>query len=1263
MKKTIYFFLNNRIFVWLLMGIIIALGLAISPFSPQRDGAINKVSVDAIPDIGDNQQIVYTKWAGRSPQDIEDQVTYPLTTTLLGIPGVKTVRSASAFGFSTINVIFKDKVDYYWSRTRIIEKLNALTPNTLPEGVKPTLGPDATGLGQVFWYTLEGKDSKGNNTGGWDLAELRSIQDYIIKYSLMSTQGVSEVASIGGFVKEYHIDLNQEAMRAYNISLNQIIKAVKNSNIDVGAQTMEINRAEYFIRGLGYIKNLDDLENALVTNGKNQVPIYLKQVAHLSLGPANRRGILDKNGTEAVGGVVVARFGANPMEVLQNLKKKIETLSPTLPTKTLSDGTISKITIEPFYDRSKLIQETLYTLKDALYLEILITILVVVIMLRNLKTSVIISTLLPLSILIVFIAMRYFGITANIVSLSGIAIAIGTLVDIGIVLVENLIKHIHYPENRDKRWFDVVWLSTNEVGSAIITSISTTIVSFIPVFSLQAAEGKLFHPLAFTKTFALLGALMVALFILPTISYYFFKNEFEKKALKKKQGLFIAGLLIGLTIGVWISPISFLWSIPTLILAIFYILKALYPNYDKKLSQILQVLVIVMITVLLALAWNPLGYQHSRLSNIFFVAILIFFVMGGFKLFERYYPNILRWCLKHKKRFLTIPLTLVLIAFLTWQGFESTLGALFSNMSKVQHSTVYQSLKHYFPGIGSEFMPSLDEGDFLLMPTSMPHSGVQENRRVLQQLDIRTNQIPEVDGVLGKAGRIHSALDPAPLSMYENIIHYKDEYSRNNHGEVLRYKVDKNQRFMLRDSTTVSKDSAYAIPLSHFIEIQSGGEPVRQWRQKIHSKEDIWHEITHATRLPGVTSAPKLQPIETRIIMLQTGMRAAIGIKILGNQLDSIQSFGLSLEKVLQKMPHVVPSSVFADRIVGKPYLLVDWDRQQLAQYGMSIGEAQKQLEIGLGGVPLGKSVEGRERYDIRIRYNRDDRQDAESIKHLLISNSRGKLYPIGQLAKIRYKAGPQMIKSEDGFLIGYVIFDVQKGISEGEAVALTQKLLNKQIENHQLHIPYGIHYKFSGNYENQERASKRLAIAIPVCLILILLILYLQFHSIGTALMVFSSITVAFSGAFILIGLYSASGFLDIHVFGIHLSEIFQVHPINLSIAVWVGFIALFGISTDDGVLLATYLDQSFEKRKPKNIEEIHQAIVMAGRKRIRPALMTTATTILALFPVITSTGRGSDIMLPMSIPSIGGMAIALIAVFIVPVLYGWRAERKLKK
>ena len=553
LNKSIKFLIENKLVAVLLLALFVAWGVVNAPFE-WNTGSLprNPVAVDAIPDIGENQQIVFTKWDGRSPQDIEDQITYPLTTSLLGIPGVKTIRSSSMFGFSSIYIIFEEDIEFYWSRSRILEKLNSLPAGLLPDGVNPALGPDATGLGQIYWYTLEGRDENGNVTGGWDLQELRSIQDFYVKYALSSASGVSEVASIGGYVLEYQVDVNPELMKQYKIGLNEVVKAVKQSNQDVGAQTLEINQAEYLIRGLGYVKSISDLENAVVTS-EDFTSIRLKDIANVSHGPATRRGLLDKEGAEVVGGVVVARYGANPMAVINNVKEKINELSSGLPSKTLNDGRTSQLTIVPFYDRTELIQETLGTLDEALTLEILITIFVIIIMVFNLRASVLISGLLPVAVLMVFISMKLFNVDANIVALSGIAIAIGTMVDVGVILSENVLRHID-ENDQNLPMNTVVYNATAEVSGAILTAVMTTIISFIPVFTMIGAEGKLFRPLAFTKTAALTASLIVALFLIPPFAAYFFRKRNVKISFRYilNIALVIMGLLavvFGFTLG------------------------------------------------------------------------------------------------------------------------------------------------------------------------------------------------------------------------------------------------------------------------------------------------------------------------------------------------------------------------------------------------------------------------------------------------------------------------------------------------------------------------------------------------------------------------------------------------------------------------------------------------------------------------------------------------------------------------------------------
>ncbi|WP_288955452.1 efflux RND transporter permease subunit [uncultured Polaribacter sp.] len=1242
LNKAIKFLIENKLVAVLLLVLFVGWGTVNAPFNWDT-GFLpsNPVAVDAIPDIGENQQIVFTKWDGRSPQDIEDQITYPLTTSLLGIPGVKTIRSSSMFGFSSIYIIFEEDIEFYWSRSRILEKLNSLPSGLLPEGVNPALGPDATGLGQIFWYTLEGRDENGNVTGGWDLQELRSIQDYYVKYALSSASGVSEVASIGGYVQEYQVDVNPELMRQYNIGLHHIVKAVKESNKDIGAQTIEINNAEYLVRGLGYVKSISDIENAVVTS-EDYTAIRIKDIGKVSLGPATRRGLLDKEGAEVVGAVVVARYGANPMEVINNVKEKINELSAGLPSKVLADGRTSQVTIVPFYDRTELIQETLGTLNEALTLEILITILVIIIMVFNLRASVLISGLLPVAVLMVFIAMKFFGVDANIVALSGIAIAIGTMVDVGVILSENIIRHLD-EDDGTQSINTVVYNATAEVSGAIVTAVMTTIISFIPVFTMIGAEGKLFRPLAFTKTFALTASIIVALFLIPPFAAFLFRKKSIKNTFKYVlNGVLIALGIVAIVFGYWLGLILIAFGITALL------------NLQNKISDTQTNLINIIISAsaivfLLAEYWRPLGVDKSIFWNLIFVSVICFGLLGVFSLFIKYYTRILKWCLDNKLLFLSVPTAIVIAGFFIMKN------------------------------TGKEFMPSLNEGSFLLMPTSMPHSGVEENKRVLQQLDMAVASIPEIETVVGKAGRTESALDPAPLSMYENIIQYKSEYMLNADGERQRYKVNDDGLFELKDGRLIHNENIdvsssavenKAINKSTLLNIQSSqliedddGEYYRNWRPEIESPDDIWNEIVRVTKLPGVTSAPKLQPIETRLVMLQTGMRAPMGIKVKGQDLKQIETFGVQLENIIKEAEGVKKEAVFADRIVGKPYLLIDIDREKIARYGISIQDVQDVLKVAVGGMVLTQTVEGRERYGVRVRYPRELRANPSDLQQIYVPVEKGSPVPLSELATIRYEQGPQVIKSEDTFLVGYVLFDKLDGFAEVSVVENAQALIQEKIDSGELIVPKGINYAFTGTYENQLRAEKTLSVVVPLALAIIFLILYFQFRSVATSLMVFTGIAVAFAGGFIMIWLYGQDWFLNFSFFGENLRDLFQMHPINLSVAVWVGFIALFGIATDDGVVMATYLTQTFDRNTPENKKEIRASIVEAGEKRIRPCLMTTATTILALLPVLTSTGRGSDIMIPMAIPSFGGMLIALITLFVVPVLYSWKSEVQLKR
>ncbi len=1270
LNKLIRFFLENKLVTVLLLALFVGWGIITAPFSWDNEFLPrDPVPVDAIPDIGENQQIVFTEWMGRSPQDIEDQITYPLTTSLLGIPGVKSIRSTSMFGFSSIYLIFDEHIEFYWSRSRILEKLNSLPAGLLPDGVQPALGPDATALGQIYWYTIEGRDKAGNPTGGWDLHEIRTVQDFYVKYGLNAAEGVSEVASIGGYVQEYQIDVNPDALKAYQIPLHKVMLAVRKSNRDVGAKTIEINQAEYLVRGLGYITKIEDIEEAVVSVESN-VPVRIKDIAVVSIGPSSRRGLLDKDGAEVVGGVVVARYGSNPMQVINNVKDKINEISPGMPSKILPDGTQSQLTIIPFYDRTQLISETLGTLEQALSLQILITILVIIVMIFNLRASLLISSLLPIAVLMVFIMMRYTNVDANIVALSGIAIAIGTMIDLGIILAENIMKHMKDAAPGHKL-IETIYKGASEVSSAILTAVSTTIISFVPVFTMQAAEGKLFGPLAFTKTFALIAALIVSLIFLPTLFHWFFGLRIKTK----RTSLWMSGLLV--FIGVWAFYPGYYWAAIMLVLfGVHGLLKViLRPETGEStgwLSRLMDngglIIAALGIIWLLASFWMPLGAGKSLFLNLIFVAMMVGSILLAFSILEYYYKHILQWCLNNKRRFLLLPAVIIMIGLTIWLGFNSIFGFAANGLDKtgwnVRTTKLWSGLAHAFPGIGKEFMPSLDEGSFLLMPTSMPHSGMEYNRKIVGQLDMLVTSIPEVELTVGKLGRVESALDPAPASMFENVINYKPEYMVNEHGRRIRFKTDRKDRFILNTGDTLSQEEA----LEHGISFEEliphrRGRYFRNWRPHIQSPDDIWNEIVRVTRIPGVTSAPKLQPIETRLVMLQTGMRAPMGIKVYGPDLATIEHFGLQLEDILKQVPSVKSEAVFADRIVGKPYIHLNINRKEIARYGLNVEDVQQVIETAIGGLEITSTVEGRNRFPVRVRYPRELRDSPEFMERILVPVPGGAQIPLGQLVDVEYMQGPQAIKSEETFLVGYVLFDKKDGYAEVTVVNDAAAAIQDRIDSGELTVPSGISYKFSGSYENQVRAEKRLSIILPLVLMIVFLILYFQFKSVSTSLMIFMGIAMAFSGGFIMLWLYGQSWFVDFAIFGTNMRDLFQMHPVNLSVAVWVGFIALFGLATDDGVVMGTYLDQSFARNKTDDVEGIRAAVVEAGQRRIKPAVMTSATTIIALLPVLTSTGRGADIMIPMAIPAFGGMFIAAITYFIVPTLYAAREEQQLKK
>jgi len=1295
--RILGFCIYNKLIVGLIALLVVAGGVYVAPFDWDIPGfPRSPVAVDAIPDIGENQQIVFTEWPGRSPGDVEDQVTYPLTTALLGIPDIKTIRSTSMFGFSSIYIIFKDfsfyerlvrGKDFYWTRSRVLEKLSSLPAGTLPSGVQPTLGPDATALGQIFWYTLEGHDPHGKPTGGWDLEELRTIQDWQVRLALRSASGVSEAASVGGFVREYQVDVDPDAMRAYGVGIDEVYDAVRRSNIDVGAQTIELNRVEYLIRGVGFVKRAEDIADSVIKTNEN-VPILVRHVAKVVLGPEPRRGALDKQGAEAAGGVVVARYAANPLAVIKHVKGIIAELEPALPAKAIVtdpavtwadirrfalehgfeayDGaglnqpawlqylrqtpesswpawlTRSRVAIVPFYDRTGLIYETLGTLNDALYEEILVTAIVIIIMVMHLRSSILISSVMPLAVLGCFIGMKAFGIDANVVSLAGIAIAIGTIVDMGIVICENILKHLD-EDPPDMPRAEVIHRAAAEVGGAILSAVASTIISFIPVFFMTGPEGKLFKPLAFTKTFALMASIVVALTIIPPAAHLmFFPRRINGRYLRTVfyGGLVAAALLVGLT---------FSWFVAAVVtgFALYQLFKGLIPRrIDALTPYVANMVVLLAVGLLLTIHWEPLGPQAGLIRNLVFVAGLIGGLMALVLLFERFYPRILGWCLGHKIAFLSLPAVLLLLGGAIWLGFERVFAFV---PPALRSNSLWSAGVHTFPGLGKEFMPSLDEGSFLYMPTTAAHASIGEALDVLQKQDRMIASIPEIEAVVGKIGRVESALDPAPVGMIETVINYRSEYITDKDGRRVNFLYDRGAGEFVRDP------NGRLIP-------DTGGRPYRQWRNHIQSPDDIWKEITAAADIPGTTSAPRLQPIAARIVMLQSGMRAAMGVKIKGPDLETIESTGLEIERILKQVPLIDPATVIADRIVGKPYLEIVPDRRALARYGVPISQFTDVVEVAVGGIKVTTTVEGRRRFPVRVRYQRELRDSVEALQRVLVPTPDGAQIPLAQLAEIRYVRGPEAVKSEDTSLVGYVLFDKVAAAAEVDVVEAADRLIRLKEARGEFIRPQGVSISFAGTYENQLHAARTLRILVPLALLSIFLVIYMQFRSVSLTLLVFVGVMVAWSGAFLMVWLYGRDWFLDFSIFDTNLRRLFQVHPINLSVAVWVGFLALFGIADDDGVVMGTYLQQTFERDRPRTVPDIRRATVRAGKRRVRAALMTTATTILALIPVFTSTGRGSDIMVPMAIPSFGGMTIEILTMLIVPVLYCWLQERRLR-
>lgn len=1276
--RWIAWLLKHKLLVLCCSAVLFIAGIGVSPFAWQHNIPLTPIAVDALPNLADNQQLVVTDWPGRSPQDVEDQITYPLSSALMGVPGVKDVRSLSMFGFSSIALIFEEDIEFYWARSRILEKLASLPATTLPPNVQPALGPDATGVGQVFWYRLEGRDPAGLPAGGWALDELRSVQDWYLRSALLTTPGISEVAAMGGYQREYQINVDAQALQARKLTLTQINAAVMAANLDVSAGSREMNGVEYLIRGVGYVKQISDLADTVVAVGQDNVPILLKDVASISMGPAPRRGALDVAGAEAVGAVVTVRADYNPRQAILDLKQRIVELAPSLPSKVVidwakvtaseltafakaqqlpspiaaadptaitvpSDGatawqtawldwlqqrpqadwpvwvTISQVTIVPFYDRSVLIDETVGTLEHTLLLQLLLTSIVVLVMLKHIRAALAVSLLLPVTVLVSFLLMKLWQVEANIVALAGIAIAIGTIVDLGIIFTENVLRQ-QAEQQRAQQPFLVrpaILRAGTELGPALLTAITTTVISFLPVFAMSGAEGKLFAPLAYTKTFVLVAAVVLALTLLPVVLYLLLSSDL----LRCRQWL--AGWY-----GRYLPRASFAKQLP------------FHPLGWLRLKALLLCIVIAAAMITLSQLWLPLGPAAGLWQNVWLVVVLFGGILLAFALFQRCYVWLLRLCLRVKTLFLLIPLAIVWLGLNIWLGAAQVTPGLSTDSALAQR----------FPGLGREFMPALDEGAFLLMPSMMPHAAINEALAVLQQQDQAIAAIPEVRSVVGKIGRADSALDPAPLSMIETLIHYHSEFKTDVEGRRQYFQYDTATESFVRDP------QGALIP-------DPNGRPYRQWRPHIQSPDDIWQEIVQAAQLPGVTSAPKLQPIETRLLMLQTGMRAAMGIKVQAADLTQLEQGTQLLEAALRQAPAIDVQTINAERVVGQPYLLITPNRVQLARHGLTMQQVQQTLSGALAGMDAGRTVEGRERYNIRVQYQREQRDNLAAIAAVLIDTPAGYQVPLVELADIRYERGPQMIRSENSFLTSYITFGATPGQAEVEVVAQIEAYLAEQIAKQSLLLPAGVSYQFAGSYQQQLHAAKTLGWLVPLALLLIFLLLYQQFKQVSVALMIFSSIAIAWSGGFIMLDAFAQPGFLNLELLGISLRELFHVQPYYLSIAVWVGFLALFGIAVDDGIMMASGLQREFAQQAPTSKAAIHALVCQAAAERIRPCLMTSATTILALLPVLSSSGRGADLMIPMAIPTLGGMIFVLLSVFVVPVLFAMQAERRLAR
>jgi Cu(I)/Ag(I) efflux system membrane protein CusA/SilA len=1048
--------------------------------------ALRNIPLDAIPDLSDTQVIIYTEWQGQAPQIVQDQVTYPITTKMLSVPRARVVRGYSFYGFSFVYVIFQDGTDLYWARSRVLEYLSSLS-SRLPQGVAPSLGPDATGVGWAFMYSINSKQR--------NLAELRSMQDWYLKYQLTSVEGVSEVASIGGFVKQYQVTVDPTRLRAYNLAIADVGMAIKKSNGEVGGRAIEMAEKEFVLRVRGYINSIEDLKKVAVGAGANGVPILLGQVANVQLGPDMRRGIAELNGEgETVGGVVVVRSGANAKKVIVDVKKRLDEAMKGLP---------ADVSYTIVYDRSALVDRAVATLEEKLVEESVVVAVVCILFLLHFRSALVAILILPIAVLISFVIMYGQGISSNIMSLGGIAIAIGAMVDAVIIMIENAHKHLERDAGKKPHW-QIIRDASIEVGPTLFYSLLVITVSFIPVFALEAQEGRLFKPLAFTKTYSMAAAAVLSITLAPILMGYFIRG----KILPEEK-----------------NPINR------------FLIWIYHPVIDIVIR--LRWLVIVAAGVMIVwvfFPWNQLVTQRLPEGSL--------------------------------------------------RGLATSLGKAFP-----------------FQNLGSEFMPPLYEGDLLYMPTTFPGISSTKARETIQVTDKIIKGFAEVHHVFGKIGRAETATDPAPFDMVETTIMLKPEEEWP--------EVD------IKDDT---------------------GKVIAHRRR---TPDELVTAMNAAIQIPGLNNAWTM-PIKTRVDMLATGIKTPVGIKVAGADLATLEHIAEQIEVVIRQVPGT--SSAFAERVMGGNYVEFNIDRDEIARYGLALGDVQEVLEVALGGMPLTTTVEGLERYTVNLRYDRDFRENLEALREIIIPTAGGAQVPLGQLARINVVRAPMGIKSEGAVPNAWIYVDV-KGIDVGTYVQMAQRAINEAIAKKTIQLPSGYTIGWSGQYEYMLRAQERLMIVVPITLLIIVLIIYLNTRSFVETLIIMLSVPLAMVGSFWMLYLYGY----------------------NLSVAVWIGLIALAGVSAETGVVMLLYLDLAYDQwireGKLRTLVDLRDAIYHGAVKRVRPKAMTAAVIIAGLLPILWSQGAGADVMKRIATPMIGGIVTSTVMELVVfPAIYFLWRSRKIK-